>query len=89
MILKMAEQPIPTVIVSRWNELIDELYRDSWDASIQRFRSPYVFRGLADACCPLNTRLVRLGAGHEDLYKLEGHLLRNFRKYAHHAPSSG
>ena len=79
----MSDQPIPTVVVSHWVELIDELYRDSWDASIERFRSPYVFRGLSDSRCELNTRLMRLGAGHEDLYKLEGHLLRNFRKYAH------
>src|SRR5438105_1503649 len=89
--LYMEQKAIPTVQVSNWMELIDELYRDSWDASIQRFRSPYVFRGLPDAHCELSTRLLRLGAGDKDIAKLEGHLLRNFRKYAHseaHAGSS-
>jgi FRG domain len=79
----MPEQPVPTVKVSRWADLLEELYRDSWDPSIERFRSPYVFRGLSNSGCELTTRLVRLGAGHEDLSKLEGHLLRNFCKYAH------
>lgn len=79
----MAQQVITTVTVTRWADLLDELYRDSWDSSIARFRSPYVFRGLSDLNCPLNTRLMRFGAGHEDLAKLEGHLLRNFRKYAY------
>lgn len=74
---------IPTVRVSGWAELLEELYRDSWDSSIERFRSPYVFRGISDSHCQLHTRLMRLGAGHEDLSKLEGHLLRNFRKYAY------
>jgi hypothetical protein len=31
----------------------------------------------------LSTSLRRLGRGHENLARLEGHLLRNFRKYAH------
>jgi len=69
--------------VASWAELIDELYRESWDHSIVRFRSPFVFRGMGRATSDLSTSLQRLAAGHDDIAKLERHLLRNFRKYAH------
>jgi hypothetical protein len=74
---------IRTVTVSSWTELMDEAYSESWDESIQRFRSPYVFRGTCDAASDLSTSLMRLAAGYEDLRRLETHILRNFRKYAH------
>lgn len=38
---------------------------------------------MPDARCDLSTTLVRAGEGYEEVSKLEGHLLRNFRKYAH------
>jgi hypothetical protein len=75
--------------VTSWAELIDELYRDSWDRSIARFRSPFVFRGMGLARNDLSTSLHRLAAGHGDIVKLEGHLLRNFRKYAHADAAAG
>ena len=74
---------IPTITVSSWTELMEEVYRDSWDQTIERFRSPFVFRGAADAAADLSTSLMRLAAGYKKLSKLEGHILRNFRKYAH------
>lgn len=66
--------------IQSWAELQDKLFEDSWRPEIQRFRSPYVFRGLSDARYPLKTSLMRLGGNFPEL---ESHLLRNFRKYAH------
>ncbi len=76
-------EAIPTIRVSSWTQLIEELYRDSWDPQIERFRSPFVYRGMSNACANLTTSLMRLGEGHDNLAALEGHLLRNFMKYAH------
>lgn len=65
--------------VSDWHELMDWLYEDAWMNDIQRFRSPYAFRGMPDASFTLTTSLMRLGP---DCARFEGHLLRNFKKYA-------
>ena len=61
-----------------WTELLEQLFAESWRPELQRFRSQFAFRGRNDAAEDLSTSLQRLGgdAG------LEGHLLRNFRKYA-------
>lgn len=64
--------------------MFDEIYSDSWDSRIERFRSPFVYRGVCDARTDLSSSLARLAGGHDDIAKLEGHMLRNFRKYAHH-----
>lgn len=69
-----------TVRVSSLNELIESLFEDSWDPEIGRYRPRYAYRGLSDATYPLETTLMRLGGPY---VKLERHLLRNFRKYAH------
>lgn len=74
---------IPQVTVSNWSELMEELYRDSWDDSIDRFRSPFVYRGTGDAGSDLSPGIMRLAAGYKKLARLESHMLRNFRKYAH------
>ncbi|RAJ92525.1 FRG domain-containing protein [Larkinella arboricola] len=66
--------------VSSWNELMDCLYEHAWTPALNRFRSPYAFRGLSNASYSLNTSLMRLG---DHYAQLEGHLLRNFKKYAH------
>lgn len=66
--------------VNTWNELQDQLFSDSWRPELQRFRSPYVFRGMNEVSFPLNTALMRLGGNYA---KMEPHLIRNFRKYAH------
>lgn len=68
--------------VSNWNELNDALFAHSWSESLSRFRSSYVFRGLADDRDDLRTGLTRLGAPGTEL---ERHIIRNFRKYAHDA----
>lgn len=77
------------IVVRGWVELVDELYRGSWDPGIGRFRSSLVYRGMGDAGSGLNTKLVRLAAGHPEIAKLEAHILRNFRKYAHSSAAAG
>src|SRR5271157_247328 len=68
------------VRVSSWSELQDQLFEDSWNPELGRFRSRYAFRGLSDAGYRLETTLMRLRGKYVEL---ERHLLRNFRKYAH------
>lgn len=77
------------VVVRGWIELVDELYRGSWDPGIGRFRSSFVYRGMGDVSCGLNTKLVRVAAGFSEIAKLEAHILRNFRKYAHATAAAG
>ena len=64
-----------------WTDILEALYADSWNPSLERFRSPFAFRGLACAEHSLSSSLVRL-AGAADIRTLELALLRNFRKYA-------
>jgi len=80
---------IPTVRIESWAHLNEELYRDAWDSTILRHRCPVVFRGLGRSSNDLSTTLMRLGEGHDDLARMEGHLLRNFRKYAHSDAAAG
>ena len=79
----MQNGPIPVKIAATWLGLMEELYDNAWDASIHRFRSPFVFRGSPDADTDLSSSLLRIASSHEDLASLERHILRNFRKYAH------
>jgi len=65
-----------------WTDLLETLYRDSWNPSLGRFRSPFAFRGQPRAGEDLSSGLLRLAAG-RDVTRLELHLLRNFRKYAY------
>ena len=67
------------VRVTSWNELNERLYEGSWEEPLARFRSNLAFRGLGNASYDLKTGLIRLGVAAE---KLEGHMLRNYRKYA-------
>ncbi|MFC2086654.1 FRG domain-containing protein [Bacteroidota bacterium] len=67
------------IVVNSWTELIKELYANSWTQEIQRFRSNFAFRGLSDKNYDLKTSLLRLGVAN---YKLEYHIIRNFKKYA-------
>jgi FRG domain len=73
----------PLVIrVKSWSKLHDALYHDSWAEDLHRYRSSYVYRGLADRAYDLSTTLNRLGESH-----LERHLLRNFIKYSQRSDS--
>jgi hypothetical protein len=73
---------------SSWSELLDALYGGSWNPTLGRFRSPYAFRGQTLASEDLSSRLLRLAAGRSGVERLELHLLRNFRKYAHEQGST-
>ncbi len=63
-----------------WSHLTDELFAHAWKPALGRFRSNLAFRGMNRAAEDLTTSLARLGGAYA---KAEGHLLRNFRKYAH------
>lgn len=67
------------VRVTSWNELHERLYESSWMPSIARFRSHYAFRGVSDADHTLITSLNRMS---RECGQMEGHMLRNFMKYA-------
>ncbi|NVN91612.1 MAG: FRG domain-containing protein [Desulfuromonadales bacterium] len=69
-----------TIEVKTWDQLQDELFADSWNDDLQRFRSRFAFRGLVDSTYRLETTLMRLGGKYAEL---ERHMLRNFKKYAH------
>ena len=64
--------------VNTWAELTDALY-DIPKTSHQRYRSDFVYRGVADQSWGLETSLKRLGG---DYVNVEKPLLRSFRKYA-------
>src|SRR5215212_8078272 len=68
------------VRVSSWGELTDVLYAGSWQEPIGRYRSDFAFRGVELPEAELLTGLMRLGGAYA---QMEGHLLRNFRKYAY------
>lgn len=64
---------------SCWEELMEFLFKDTWDENLERYRSPFVYRGLSDISYELISSLIRLGGPYQTL---ERHLLRNFIKYA-------
>lgn len=74
------------IVINSWEELQNALFRNTWDNKINRFRSPYIYRGLACKEYDLKTSLIRLGGNFSDL---EPHLLRNFKKYAHRDAAPG
>ncbi|OHB24992.1 MAG: FRG domain-containing protein [Desulfuromonadaceae bacterium GWB2_53_15] len=69
-----------TLVASSWDDLQNQLFADSWNEEIGRFRSRFAFRGLSDSSYRLETTLIRLGGQYAEL---ERHMLRNFKKYAH------
>jgi hypothetical protein len=72
--------------VASWAHLQDILFSNTYDEKIDRHRSPFIYRGMNDAQKSLKTSLARLGGPYA---KLERHLLRNFKKYAHTNVLSG
>jgi hypothetical protein len=65
--------------VGSWSELHERLFDGAWNPELGVHRSNFAFRGRWNTGDDLSTSLVRLG---NDSASLEGHLLRNFRKYA-------
>src|SRR5262245_45685289 len=82
---------IPTDVerARSWTELLEQLFAESWNPDLQRFRSPFAFRGLGCAEHDLSNSLMRLAGVHGDVNKVELALLRNFRKYAHAQAAHG
>jgi hypothetical protein len=76
-------------IAKTWPQLIELLYADSWFEPLQRFRSPFVFRGSPIVSFDLRSGLLRLARGPAEARQLEPHLLRSFRKYAQTTAISG
>jgi FRG domain len=72
---------VKTSAPASWTDVLEALYDGAWNPALERFRSPYAFRGLSCIGHTLSSSLVRL-AGDADTRKLELALLRNFRKYA-------
>lgn len=66
-------------VVSSWDQLIHELYADSWQADLKRHRSPYVFRGCSEPAEELRPGITLIGEHHASVEKL---LLSDFRHYA-------
>jgi FRG domain len=66
------------IVVSSWAELMNALY-DIPRTAFQRYRSDFVYRGVADHSWGLETSLQRLCG---DYVNVEGPMLRSFRKYA-------
>lgn len=69
--------------MNSWLDVVDALYEGSWSQDLQRFRSPYAFRGLNCERHTLASSLWRLAEPEADISRLELALLRNFRKYGH------
>lgn len=74
------------IVVKSWLDLQAALFDHSWDPSLGRFRSSYVYRGSWNKTYDLGTSITRIGPQFE---KLEPHILRNFRKYAHGTAPQG
>jgi hypothetical protein len=71
----------PTVI-SSWNDLVEETFAGSFSARLERFRSPYAFRGMV-ADWPVISSLQRLRHDPQTLGFIEKAMFRNFKKYAY------
>jgi hypothetical protein len=69
--------------MTMWLDILEELYKDSWNPGLKRFRAPFAYRGMGRVNHSLASSLVRLADGRADVRRLELALLRNFRKYAH------
>jgi hypothetical protein len=63
--------------VNSWTELQEAVFDNSWQPSLQRFRSNFVFRGTPRASHGLHTSLQT-----GNFVAQERHLLTSFRKYA-------
>jgi hypothetical protein len=70
---------LDVVEISSWEQLLTEVFRDSWDPRLLRHRSPCLFRGVSQTRFSTRTSLASLGG---QFWDLEYHVLRAFRKYA-------
>lgn len=76
------------VRVESWEHLNQELFPITPN-KFGRFRTDYVFRGLANSAWKLETSLQRLQHAPGETKKLEPVILRSFKKYAHQDANPG
>jgi FRG domain len=81
--VKPPSSGIREVTCTRWDELMGELFADSLDQQLDRYRSPYVFRGLSDYSYTLQSSLNRLDHPPDKIRAIEQRLVDSFRKYAY------
>lgn len=75
------------VVVRDLQDLIFTLTQDAWQPTEAKYRITVAYRGLSSSAHGLETSLSRLRG--RSSAELEGHLLRNFRKYAHRDAAPG
>ncbi len=71
-----------SVRVKSWNDLVEATFADSFSQRLQRYRSPFAFRGMC-ADWPLTNSLQRLRHDVGTLGSIERAMFRNFKKYAY------
>jgi hypothetical protein len=73
------------VVANSWQDALDHLYENSWQPSLQRYRSTLAYRGATRGGHDLRSGLWRVA---DQPAQVEQHLLRNFRKYAEQRPEA-
>ena len=73
----MHQTQVVDIRISSWSELVDHVFASSWQETIARHRSGFLFRGVPRVNHGLQTSL-QTGAYEQH----ERHLLTSFRKYA-------
>ncbi|WP_247327755.1 FRG domain-containing protein [Bradyrhizobium sp. 21] len=68
------------VNVANWSQLNEELFSETWDPKLKRYRSTFAYRGLNVHTYRLENGLTRLGTPYDGLEK---NLIKQFKKYAH------
>lgn len=63
-----------------WSEVYEALFKDTYNPRIDRFKSRFAYRGVSSENYKMETSLMRLGGEYP---KVEGHLLKQFKKYAY------
>ena len=68
-------------VAEDWTTFQELLGQGAWNEELNRYRSPYIYRGLSNEAYPLESSITRF-VGDTGHWALEGHLIRNFLKYA-------
>lgn len=71
-----------TTIISSWHDLVEQTFAGSFSARLERYRSPYAFRGMV-ADWPVTSSIQRLRHDPNMLGFIEKAMFRNFKKYAY------
>jgi hypothetical protein len=74
------------VRVTRWDDLIREIYFEPINEELQRYRSKFVYRGMTDAGFGLRPSLTRVG---DHFGGVEMLLFNDFRQYARREATAG